>query len=311
LLTQWLIAGPTNSERAQGVASPLPDGTTLGAVGVIDQRVTINLVLPDAALKALTDQQVEDINEQFRTTFTPYNFPWIAINARGTLDSGYRLLSDFLPRIEIPRKEPLSPNSPSPANAGNGGNGSLSNKTVFVSAGHGWQWNSFFGTYRTQRPAFPSSPHPPGEGIVEDFNNAEAVNQYLLPYLQNAGQTPGRWRARHEHTNADVDDNSAGFSTQGNWANNGGYNGPYRSAATVNATATQRQRGRSRRPSPRPMRSTCAFPRSRSRAPSTLTSLSFAPVQSRPSPSRRRAMATTGASSATIPSMAANPRMSL
>jgi hypothetical protein len=185
LLTQWLIAGPTNSERAQGVASPLPDGTTLGAVGVIDQRVTINLVLPDAALKALTDQQVEDINEQF-ATFTPYNFPWIAINARGTLDSGYRLLSDFLPRIEIPRKEPLSPNSPSPANAGNGGNGSLSHKTVFVSAGHGWQWNSFFGTNRTQRPAFPSSPYPPGEGIVEDFNNAEAVN-HLLPYLQNAG----------------------------------------------------------------------------------------------------------------------------
>jgi hypothetical protein len=49
-----------------------------------------------------------------------------------------------------------------------------------VSAGHGWAWNSNFNTYRTQRPVYPSRP-PSGEGVVEDFNNAEAANQYLLP----------------------------------------------------------------------------------------------------------------------------------
>ena len=87
-LTQWLIAGPTSSEQAQGVVSSLPPGTALGAVSVIDQRVTIDLILPDASLKALVDQQVEDINEQLRTTFIPYDFQWIAINARGPLDSG-------------------------------------------------------------------------------------------------------------------------------------------------------------------------------------------------------------------------------
>ena len=81
-LTQWLIAGPVSGEQAQAVASSLPAGTILGAVSVIDQRVTIDLVLPDAALAALTDQQVEDINEQFRTTYTPYNFHRIDINAR-------------------------------------------------------------------------------------------------------------------------------------------------------------------------------------------------------------------------------------
>jgi N-acetylmuramoyl-L-alanine amidase len=240
-LTQWLIAGPTNSEAAQSVASSLPKGTLLDQVSVIDNQVTIDLVLPAAALKTLTDQQVEDINEQFRTTFTPYNFQRIQINARGNRGDS-QPLSSFLPKIEIPRKEPLPPPQPSPANAGEGvtlQGGGLSNKTVFVSAGHGWYWHTTLNSYKTQRPVYPSSPYPSGEGIIEDFNNAEAVNQYLLPYLQNAGADA--WTVRERDMNTQmiiVDDNDAGFSTQGNWASNsGGYSGTYRSTTTVNATA--------------------------------------------------------------------------
>ena len=105
-LTQWLIAGPTSGEQAQGVVSALPIGTQLDQASVIDKRVTIDLILPDATLAALTDQQVEDINEQFHTTFTPYNFQRIQINARGSR-GGSQLLSDFLPKIEMPRKAPL------------------------------------------------------------------------------------------------------------------------------------------------------------------------------------------------------------
>ncbi len=104
-LTRWLIAGPTSSEQAEGVASPLPAGTQLDTVSVIDGRVRIDLRLPDAALAAMADQQVEDINEQFRTTFTPYNFQRIEIEARASL-GGYRLLSDFLPKIEYRVKDP-------------------------------------------------------------------------------------------------------------------------------------------------------------------------------------------------------------
>ena len=248
-LTSLLIAGPTSSEQAQGVVSSLPGGTQLDHVTVNEHEVTIDLVLPDAALKAMTDQQVEDINEQFHTTFTPYNFRRIQINARGSQGSP-QLLSDFLPKIEIPRKQP--PPLPSPANAGEGGllpspvadggragDGGLADKTVFVSAGHGWYWNSTFNTYRTQRPMYPSSPYPSGEGVIEDFNNAEAVNQYLLPYLQNAGADV--WTVRERDMNTQmiiVDDGSTGFSMQGTWTNNsGGYSSTYRSATTVNATA--------------------------------------------------------------------------
>ncbi len=249
-LTRWLIAGPTSSEQANGVASPLPAGTQLDTVSVIEDRVTITLILPDAALAALADQQVEDVNEQFRTTFTPYNFRRIEIEARGSL-GGYRPLSEFLPKIEIPRKEPSSSALPlsqagggsrasSPTYAEGSRGGGLSNKTVFVSAGHGWAWNSSSNTYTTQRPGYPSAPYPSGEGVIEDFNNAEAVNQYLLPYLQNAGADA--WTVRERDMNTQmliVDDSSADFSTQGTWTiNSGGYNGTYRSATTVNAAAT-------------------------------------------------------------------------
>ena len=57
--------------------------------------------------------------------------------------------------------------------------GSLAGKSVYISAGHGWYWNTESEEWLTQRPVW--------EELVEDFNNAEVVNQYLLPYLYNAG----------------------------------------------------------------------------------------------------------------------------
>jgi hypothetical protein len=55
--------------------------------------------------------------------------------------------------------------------------GSLDGKLVFVSAGHGiWDQNL---TWSAQR----GNTH----GLVEDFLHAESVNQYLIPYLENAG----------------------------------------------------------------------------------------------------------------------------
>jgi len=96
---------PTSSEQADGVASPLPQGTQLDTVSVIDNGVTIALSLPDAALPAMADQQVEDINEQFRTTFTPYNFQRIEIQCAQQFRR-LSALSDFLPKIEYRAKHP-------------------------------------------------------------------------------------------------------------------------------------------------------------------------------------------------------------
>ena len=238
-LTHELIAGPTSSDQLASSASPLPLGTQLDTIRVQDNRVSIDLVLPEAALAALTEQQVEDINEQFRTTFTPYNFQRIAINARHRTGI-YQPLSRFLKPIEIPRKSsPLSP-APDLARAGRGEREGLEGKTVFVSAGHGWYWHTTLNSFKTQRPVYPAAPYPSGEGVIEDFNNAEAVNQYLLQYLWNAGADA--WTVRERDMNTAmliVDDNSSDFSMQGAWTlNSGGYNGTYRSAAASDASPT-------------------------------------------------------------------------
>jgi len=68
-----------------------------------------------------------------------------------------------------------------PFDAPGKGTGGLTGKHVYVSQGHGWTWSDVLGRWATQR----------GNtwGIVEDFVNAEGINQYLLHYLENAGAT--------------------------------------------------------------------------------------------------------------------------
>ena len=55
--------------------------------------------------------------------------------------------------------------------------GALNGATIILSAGHGWLvTNGKWGTQRSN-----------SFGVVEDHSNAETVNQYLIPYLWNAG----------------------------------------------------------------------------------------------------------------------------
>jgi N-acetylmuramoyl-L-alanine amidase len=118
--------------------------------------------------------------------------------------------------------------------------GSLKGKTVYVSAGHGWLWNGY--NWRTQRPPYPTAPYV--GPIIEDHNNAEAVNQYLLRYLQNAGATVIPVRERDMNPTTVVVDNDVpggGYSEMGTWttSNYTGYRGgTYRYTTTVTATAT-------------------------------------------------------------------------
>jgi N-acetylmuramoyl-L-alanine amidase len=239
-LVEAMLTGPTSAEKAGGIRSALPDGTRLKDVLVTDADARIDLILPDAFLKSLVDAQVEDINEQFSVTFTPFSFKRIDVNARDTIGE-YVPISQFLAPIVIPHKASATP---LPVQGeGPGVRVGLSGKTVFVSAGHGWKWTSTQQQYRAQRPVYPQPPYPSGEGIVEDFNNAEAVNQYLLPYLRNAGADA--WTVRERDMNPNmiiVDDASANFSTQGAWTTGpSGYANGYHSTlvhATATATAT-------------------------------------------------------------------------
>lgn len=79
------------------------------------------------------------------------------------------------PRVR--RLPPKLPGAPQPGPPPPAARGALLGKTVYISAGHGFVWTA--AGWRTQRP----STH----GIVEDLVSAEAVSQYLLPYLRNMG----------------------------------------------------------------------------------------------------------------------------
>ena len=81
-----------------------------------------------------------------------------------------------------------------PFDAPGKGTGGLAGRHVYVSQGHGWTWSDTLGRWATQR----------GNtwGIVEDFVNAEAIDQYLLHYLENAGAMV--WPVRERDPRAEM-----------------------------------------------------------------------------------------------------------
>jgi len=117
--------------------------------------------------------------------------------------------------------------------------GALSGKTIYVSAGHGWEWE-YDGRcdcyrWKTQRPVY--------QDFIEDHNNAEAVDQYLLQYLWNAGATviPVRERDMNPVERVVDNDGGEGYAEEGVWATSTltGYLGlTYRYTTTVAVTPT-------------------------------------------------------------------------
>ncbi len=116
--------------------------------------------------------------------------------------------------------------------------GSLSGKTVWLSPGHGWLWNTNTNSFLTQRGNT--------NDMVEDFGSIDNVNQQFIQYLRNAGANV--WSVREKDSNpneviVDNDDGAPGYTTTGAWSTSSstGYNGgTYEfvfSAPTTTATA--------------------------------------------------------------------------
>ena len=253
-----LLAGPTVEEQAQGLWSAIPAGTTLEGVDVQqDQTIVVRLrVLPEP-LDTLDHGTFEVIVEQIGWTLEPWGWRDLRIQTWDPTLGDFVPLAAFLPQISPPRKEPLlggegglslsTATVGQPPAPGQGQpSGALSGKTVYVSAGHGWEWTGY--AWRVQRPPYPN---PPYVGpIIEDHNNAEAVDQYLLYYLWNAGAQVWPVRERDMNPAEIVVDNDdpgpgAGYFETGVWTTTlhtgKGYAGTdYRwtEAATGSATAT-------------------------------------------------------------------------
>ncbi len=156
--------------------------------------------------------------------------------------------SHFTPKHSIENDDPAKPLKGSKKNDLDKGinphvgqptaSGSLSGKTVWISPGHGWLWNTNTNDYRTQRGNT--------NGMVEDFGSIENINQYFIQYLKNAGANVWSVRERDMNTNeviVDNDDGAPTYTETGTWATSSstGYNGStYRFAyhtATITATA--------------------------------------------------------------------------
>jgi len=252
-----LLAGPTAEERSRGVWSAIPQGTALASLEVrADHTVFVRLDVPPEALATLDADAVETIIQQVALTLQPVGWRDLHVQARHPATGTFVPLTDFLPALPDPRKETSS--LPQGGRTREGGEvalsgqppgfgqgqpaGGLTGRTVYVSAGHGWEWTGT--AWRTQRLPYPN---PPYVGpIIEDFNNAEAVNQYLLIYLWNAGAMvwPARERDMNE-TAVIANNDGAGYAESGSWTTaTPGYDleqpggQTYRTATTVTGPAT-------------------------------------------------------------------------
>ncbi len=254
-----LLTGPTPDERAQGLDSALPPDTRLAGVETNGQAITVQLAFPVGYLAHDEGQTTKDerrgtseearslaprfsplaaeaIIEQIIQTLLPLGYRDFHVLAQDpSAPDSFRPLSAYLPPITVPPKASNSqfpiPNSqfpiPNPQ-------GALSGKTVYISAGHGWQYTS---GWRTQRPPYPDATTGYYGPIIEDHNNAEVVNQYLLRYLWNAGADVWTARERDLHSFESIVDNADAL-VSGAWqTTGGGYPPDYRWTTTTLSAA--------------------------------------------------------------------------
>lgn len=119
--------------------------------------------------------------------------------------------------LEAQKQQDMSKRSPlNSLNTGARPAGSLSGKAVYFNQGHGYTWRGNTNTWTIQR----------GNALenVEDFSNADLINQYVLPYIWNTGADVFTVRESDYNPNMVIVDNDDairsdgyGFSKTGTW----------------------------------------------------------------------------------------------
>gem|GEM_PF-4168891 len=122
---------------------------------------------------------------------------------------------------------------------------SLRDRTIAISPGHGWIYNSNTQNFRTQRGRIFWNNCGDCRGIVEDFETHEIVVNHLIPLLEGAGAKVILVRERSlEKTGTILDENSSGFTAvKGQFSNGssaGGHDNNYRVSTDADATAQWR-----------------------------------------------------------------------
>lgn len=164
-------------------------------------KVSLYLTVSEKYLSGFDEMKLEELSRLYVNTLISLNidFRHLRLYFRTSENEEYKSVTEFLPKLPpVPKKdgeqEGQKPAKRSLSPHVKHGNitGALSGKTLFVSAGHGWTWNTPTSTWETQRLV--------SQGMVEDDSNAEMVSYFLIPYLQNAGGTvfSARERDRQE-----------------------------------------------------------------------------------------------------------------
>ncbi len=219
------------------ITAALPPDYRLISATWLNGQALVCLHLDDPGRLAVSNGlELELLLDQVRTALTP--LAWQSLSVRVADAQGVcRPVSDIVPgsvNTPLTVTDVISPQQATPTQ-------SLQGKTIYLSAGHGWQWGTDYSSsypqkWRTQRPAY--------QDFIEDHNNAEAVTQYLIRYLEQAGATVIPVRERDWSpwsASADNDQGAPVYSESGAWyaGTRAGYrDGTYRFATTITVTAT-------------------------------------------------------------------------
>lgn len=213
-LIEALLTGPTTTESLDGIAGWFPTAS-LDDVVLRGTEVEIRLTVPATFLSTLNDTLSDAIHHAFSVTLDQVpDVLDLRLLARSESETEYHPLDSFTP--VLPPVGPKPYEAPPDRSAGQPGApgqgqyaGSLSGKSVFLSQSHGWYYHSTYG-WITQRPNT--------NDIVEDFINAEAIDQYLIHYLWNAGAGAYTCRERDMNTAERIIDNGGtGYTDSGSW----------------------------------------------------------------------------------------------
>ncbi|HOQ87101.1 MAG TPA: GerMN domain-containing protein, partial [Phycisphaerae bacterium] len=174
-----LVAGPTDAERAAGLTSALPPGTTVTGILLEGDTITVDFS-PELLAGGVGDAWLEAVFEQVRWTLDPL----IELRAIRLTVAGMSL-SDYLPPVpQIPpvdKKGLLAEPPPLITAAGS----ALAGKKIALSPGHGLRWGGSSWNY--ERPVYCAPLNN------EDLHNLELMI-YLDAYLRQDGATTKSYR---------------------------------------------------------------------------------------------------------------------
>lgn len=171
-----------------GVDRLLPAEGTVDSLFVAAPDLVIRLRLPaDFLATGVTDELLERLSRQLVLGLDPWPELLrlhLAVVDPDNPSARRRTLASYLPAVDPAlRQKSADEGEASPASLVRRVDsvvpGALDGKLLFVSQAHGYLDYDNANAWTTQRGIT--------HGIVEDFVNAEAVNEYLLRYLHNAG----------------------------------------------------------------------------------------------------------------------------